>query len=128
MNFLRHNIVTLFLILAVGTVTALNAYTLEMGRVTDAGAAKLVDTVQFQMNVINYQQHQLRLVHQDVFAVNKANNELSEELSQLAHHIRDCHTLLERAGVPLPPNSPALHPCPADCKKCPLKIPVDKKT
>lgn len=119
MNFLRHNIVTLFLILVVGTVTALNSYTLEMER----GSYKLVDVVQFQQEIIG----RARIMHdqsqRDLVAAHTANNELSEQLSEAAHHIRDCHTLLKQAGV-TPPNNFPLKDCPPDCEKCPFKLPT----
>ena len=123
MNFLRHNIITLALVVVVAAVTALNSFTLTAFLSEfHMNNSDLVAQVAFSESTrCDRLESTLNRMYRDLLATRKAANELAQELSTAAHHIRDCHTLLEKAGIK-PPESFPLEQCPADCPKCPLKI------
>jgi Zn finger protein HypA/HybF involved in hydrogenase expression len=127
MNFLRHNIVTLALVVIVAAVTALNSYTTQVGLAEfHMNNGDLVANVAFseamRADKLEFAFEQLLKDH---LASKAAANELSAELSAACHHIRDCHTLFQKAGVKPPAGLP-LDTCPPGCPKCPGKIRPDQ--
>jgi hypothetical protein len=97
MNFLRHNIVTLALVLIVAGVTALNSYTLKAGLSQfHMNNADLVAEVAFSaQNRCDRLESTLNRLYQDYLAMRK-------EAASLANEVRECHDLLEQAGIPKP--------------------------
>lgn len=128
MNVLRHNFVTIALTLVVAAVTAANSFTLTAYlRDFHMNNSDLVAQVAFnESNRCERLENSLQRLWKDHVAARQAANELSDQLSEAAHHIRDCHTLLEKAGIK-PPAFP-LEQCPPECEKCPLKIQAGKST
>jgi len=101
MNFLRHNVVTLALVVIVAAVTALNSFTLTTYLAEfHMNNSDLVAQVAFsESNRCDRLENTLNRLYADLVATRKAANGMSEELSKAAQHIRDCHTLLEKAGI-----------------------------
>lgn len=122
MNVLRHNIVTLALTLAVLAVTAFNSFTLKayLSEFHMHNSDLIAEVAFSESSRCDRLENTLTRLHRDYVALKNEAKGLVEELSQAAHHIRDCHTLLEKTGIK-PPDTFALEQCPADCPKCPLK-------
>jgi len=119
MNFLRHNLVTPALVLIVAGVTALNSYTMTTGLAQfHMNNSDLIAQVAFSASDrCDRLEFALNKLWDDHVQVIAAANEMSEELSAAGKHIRDCHTLLEKAGIKPPEGFPL---------ECPMKIKSDK--
>jgi len=94
MNFLRHNIITLALVVVVAGVTALNSFTLTTYLAEfHMNNSDLIAQVAFsESNRCDRLEATLDRLWRDHINVRKAANELAEE-------VRMCHELLEKAGI-----------------------------
>lgn len=123
MNFLRHNIVTLALVVIVAAITALNSFAVKSYLAEfHMNNSDLVAEVAFSAsNRCDRMEATLNRLYQDYLQVMSAANQMSEELSAAAQHIQECHTLLEKAGIKPPEGFPL-----EQCQPDPLKIQADK--
>lgn len=123
MNVLRHNVVTIVLALVVLVITFANSFTLTayLSEFNMNNCDMIAQVAFNESNRCDRLENSLTRMYRDLLATRKAAQELSQEVSEAAHHIRDCHTLLERAGIK-PPESFPLQQCPPDCPECPFKI------
>ena len=123
MNVMRHNIVTLALTVVVLAVTALNSFTLKafLSEFHMNNSDLIAEVAFSESSRCDRLENTLTRLYRDYVALKNEAKGLIEDLSQAAHHIRDCHALLEKAGIK-PLDTFALEQCPADCPKCSLKI------